>query len=153
VGGSVNGYGVAGSSTDGDGVYGSTAANGRSGVAGVDGSPDSAYGVSGQSRVGVAVYGVGTSGAYGVQGESSISTGVYGHSPTGYGVQGNSEKGDKTVTVTAAGTRESSIVLATIQKPHSGVAIEGAQAATGKFTITLTVSAPASTTVGWLVIG
>jgi hypothetical protein len=62
-------------------------------VAGVDGSPDGAYGVSGVSRVGVGVYGQGTSGAYGVQGVSTISTGVYGSSPIGFGVQGNSPDG------------------------------------------------------------
>jgi hypothetical protein len=61
-------------------------------------------------------------------------------------------KGNKTVTVTAPGTTDSNIVLATIQKPHSGVAIEGAQPGHGKITITLSGKAPAAITIGWLVI-
>ena len=164
-------------------------------MAGIDNSPEGAYGVSGVSRVGVGVYGSGTSGAYGVQGVSTISTGVYGSSPAGAGVEGNSafgtgvqgvsssgngvlaespkglalyvsgragfsnsgvatvNKGEKTVTVTVPGITKSGIVLATIQSPHSGVAIEGALAADRKITITLTGNAPANIAVGWFVIG
>jgi hypothetical protein len=61
-------------------------------------------------------------------------------------------KGAKTVTVTVPGTTDSNIVLATIQKPHSGIAIEGAQPGPGKITITLTSTAPAAIAIGWLVI-
>ena len=173
---------MAGNSTNGIGVYGTTSGNApQAGVYGDDGSPDGAYGVYGFSHVGVAVYGEGTSGAYGVYGNSTISIGVLGNSESGTGVSATSSEGyalqvsgtaqfkgtvqfsssgvatvaggDKTVTVTLAGITTSSIVLATIQKPQAGTAIEAAKPTTGSFTITLTKTAIADIPVGWFVIG
>jgi hypothetical protein len=173
---------VAGSSVNGTGVIGSTDGNGQSGVAGFDDSPGGAYGVTGQSRVGGGVYGLGTSGAYGVSGESTIGTGVIGSSPSGIGVLAQSQlgfalqtqglaqfngivqfngtsgvvtvkKGAKTATVKVKGMTKSNIVLATIQEPQAGISLEGAKAATGSFTLTLSAAPTAGLPVGWLVIG
>jgi hypothetical protein len=62
------------------------------------------------------------------------------------------KKGDKTVTATAFAVTASNIVLATIQKPQSGVYIEAAEAGTGKVTITLNKAATADLPVGWFVV-
>jgi hypothetical protein len=150
-------------------------------VIGTDGSPDGAYGVYGYTRVGTAVYGVATSGGYGVYGSSTISTAVYGDSAAGIGVLAQStegsalvangpavfnaavqfrtsgiakvKKGSASVTVKVAGMSKSNIVLATIQEPQAGLAVEGAKPANGSFTITLSGKAKATVPVGWFVLG
>jgi len=95
-GSSTNGTGVYATSVNGNGVYGSTAANGRFGVGGVDSSTDGGYGVSGSSIAGTAVQGTITGDTTGQSGVSGIdhSTGsggghgVYGSSTNGTGVSG-----------------------------------------------------------------
>lgn len=63
------------------------------------------------------------------------------------------KKGDKSVTVKRSGVTVSSIVLATLQELRAGVAVAAAVPATGSFTITLTDTVSAGTSVGWFVIG
>jgi len=105
-GSSTNGTGVYATSVKGNGVYGSTAANGRFGVGGVDSSTGGGYGVSGSSIAGTAVQGTitgdttgqsgvsgidqstGSGGGHGVYGLSTNGAGIYGTSTNGTGVSG-----------------------------------------------------------------
>jgi trimeric autotransporter adhesin len=143
-------YGVQGISRVGVGVYG----------VGSSGAP----GVMGESTIYIGVVGTSPTGT-GVAGSSPLGTGVSAASTKGIAlsVQGiaafsNSgvatvRKDSQTVTVKLAGVTTSSIVLATIQKPGSGIAVEGAAPASGSFRISLTAKAPADIPVGWFVIG
>jgi hypothetical protein len=164
------GYGVAGNSTNGTGVQGTTSADGRSGVAGIDASGlDLSSGVSGTSTIGFGVSGSCPNGVA-IYGESTNGYGVYATSGgTGLLVQGKSvfqgmtefsnsgvatvKKNDKSVTVKVAGITAGSIVLATLQELHAGLAVAAAVPAAGSFTITLTGKVPVDTKVGWFAIG
>jgi hypothetical protein len=151
---SRHGTGVHGVSFEGTGVTGSSWTSGHSGVQGID-----------QAR----------SGGHGVFGESYRGTGVYASSSEGTGVHASSENGtalkvtgrasfsnsgvvavpggEKTVTIPVDGMTPASIVLATIQAPQAGIAIEGAQAGAGSFVLTLSGPAKGDLPVGWFVIG
>ncbi|HWF81257.1 MAG TPA: hypothetical protein VN695_11795 [Streptosporangiaceae bacterium] len=151
---SIHGSGVLGVSQHATGVTGFASTSNQSGVAGIDQAT--------------------TSGGHGVFGQSQHGNGVFGNSQNGVALHGNSKhglalqvqgkakfsqsgvttvsKGHKSVTVSLPGVTPSNIVLATIQRPLGNLAVAGAQAGSGSFTITLTGTAGGSVPVGWMVI-
>jgi hypothetical protein len=164
------GYGVRGTSEAGFGVYGTSMnvgvfGTGTPGVWGQIGSGD----VSSLPRpefsaglVGVDVTGPGNTGIWGA---SINGLGVFAGSKTGVALQVHGpvqfsssgvatvKKGSKSVTVKASAVTKSSVVLATLQKLHSGVYIEAAVPKAGSFTITLNKAATSDLRVGWFFIG
>jgi hypothetical protein len=141
---STNGTGVFGQSVHGNGIVGMGSTNRASAVAGIDSSSASGNGVYGKSFNGVGVFANSPHGtALHVDGKATFSTSG---SAT---VKG----GDKTVTVKLASVTSSSLVLATIQQPESGIYLEGAVPGKGSFKITLSGKVTADVPVAWFVIG
>ncbi len=141
---SNDGDGVLGFSYHGNGVSGHSSTANKAALKGVDVAKSGGMGLFAQSVHGTAA--VVTSGegvALKVSGKAEFSNSGVATVPSG----------SKTVTVEVAGLTSSSVVLATIQKPQGSVSIAGAEAAAGKFTITLTAKATSSLPVGWFVIG
>jgi hypothetical protein len=154
-GNSEHGDGVLGISAHGDGVVGQTSTAGKSGVAGIDISKKSgAHGLFGQSPHGDAVYGTSESGV-GVHCTSEKGTALLVEGKTKFSNSGVSfvSNGHTTATVSHSGVSSASIVLATIQKPESGVYIEGVETGSGSFTITLSKAPSAALPVGWFILG
>lgn len=89
--------------TTGDGLHGTTTADGASGVAGIDTSDGGGHGVFGDSANGIGVYGRPTTGVSGllgssiaaVVGDSSASVGVVGLSSSSDGISGTSSAHDQ----------------------------------------------------------
>lgn len=148
------GVGVYGVSFNGDGVLGSSSTSGQSGVKGTDRARSGGHGVFGQSYTGTAVYAISDEGT-GVHASSEHGTALQVTGRTSFSNSGVTTVpgGEKTVTVPVDGMTPASIVLATIQAPQAGIAIEGAQAGAGSFVITLSATAQADLPVGWFVIG
>lgn len=144
-GNSLHGDGVLGISQHGNGVVGQGSTSGKSGVVGIDATPGGGgNGVFAQSHHGTALFATSGSGvALHVDGTAKFSHSGLVSIPAGH----------NTATVHNPGVSEGSIVLATIQKPESGVSIEGATAGSGSFTITLSKKPASGITVGWLVLG
>lgn len=177
---STHGTGVLGSSTHKSGVTGLTFTPGESGVAGIDMcTAKGAHGVYGQTYHGFGVFGIGIKGGTGVGGQSQVAgqSGVAGFdtAPSGgtallgqsfHGtalrVEGQAKfstsgvahvpGGQNTVKVEVRGMTPASKVLATIQKPQSGVFIEGAEPGNGSFTLTLSKNATGSLPVSFFVL-
>lgn len=157
-GSSNSGTGVSGSSTSGTGVKG-----GSSSAAGVSGTSTSGAGVKGGSSTGTGVSGSSTSGN-GVSGSSTSGTGVYAKSVTGsalwvsgkahFSRAGSSSvsTGHWSATVAVSGMTSSSLVLVTLQSHYSGVYVQSAVPAAGKFTVNLGAKAPHTTHFAWFVI-
>jgi hypothetical protein len=148
------GFGVFGFSYHGTGVVGQGHGTGQSGVAGIDiSSASDCRGVFGQSHHGTAVYATTTDGTA-VLASSSGGIALDVRGPAKFSNSGITTvpAGDSSITVTAAGVTASSIVLATIQAPQSGIHIEGATPAAGSFTITLSGKAASDLAIGWLAI-
>lgn len=148
------GTGVHGVSFEGDGVSGSASTSGHSGVKGMDRARSGGHGVFGQSYTGTAVYAISDQGT-GVHASSEHGTALEVAGRASFSNSGVAAvpDGEKTVTVPVDGMTPASIVLATIQAPQAGIAIEGAQAGTGSFVITLSGPVTGDLPVGWFVIG
>ncbi len=144
-GNSSHGDGVLGISQHGNGVVGQGSTPGKSGVVGIDTAPGGGgNAVFAQSHHGTAVLATSGSGvALHVEGVAKFSHSGVVSIPGGH----------QSATVHTSGVSEGSIVLATIQRPESGVSIEGATAGSGSFTITLSKKPTNAITVGWLVLG
>ncbi len=144
-GNSTHGDGVLGISQHGNGIVGQGSTPGKSGVVGIDAAPGGGgNAVFAQSHHGTAVLATSGSGvALHVEGVAKFSHSGVVSIPGGH----------QTATVHTSGVSEGSIVLATIQRPESGVSIEGATAGSGSFTITLSKKPTNAITVGWLVLG
>lgn len=142
---SVHGDGVLGISDKGNGVVGQGSAPGMAAVKAVDASTaGGAYGVFAQSVHGTAVWAASGHGiALKVDGTAKFSHSGVVSIPGGH----------KTMTFSKPGVTAGNIILATIQRPESGVSIEGAEAGTGSFTITLSKAPASAITIGWLVLG
>jgi hypothetical protein len=127
----------------GNGVVGQSNTSGFSGVVGHDMAPSGGTAVFAQSHHGTAVVATSEFGtALQVDGKTKFSnSGVV-----------NVPGGSKTATVKVDGITTSSKVFATIQKPQSGVSIEGAEAGNGSFTLTLSKSTSAPLPVAWFVL-
>lgn len=121
------GVGVEGQGTGNDGVMGTTAAPGKSGVSGIHSA--NGNGLYGGSAQGTGVWGQGANGEgvhgesaknHGVAGASGLQAGVYGESPQGIGSQ------NVGVALLAAANEEGSGVLG-LGKAHgvAGVSIDG----------------------------
>jgi len=153
-GNSVHGDGVLGISANKTGVVGQCSTTGQSGVAGIDQSTAAgAHGVFGQSPHGDGVIGFSENGVA-VHGQSGhgLALKVAGRAKfTNSGIA-TVPKGNTTAHVNVPGMVSSNIVLATIQNPQNGVFIEGAQAGSGGFTITVSGSSESSIKVGWMVL-
>jgi hypothetical protein len=151
---SRHGTGVHGVSFNGTGVTGSSSTSGHSGVQGIDGARSGGHGVFGDSHRGTGVYASSSEGT-GMHASSENGTAL---KVTGRASFSNSgvamvPGGEKTMTVPVDGMTPASIVLATIQAPQAGIAIEGAQAGTESFVLTLSGPATGDLPVGWFVIG
>ena len=127
------GFGVFGISFGGSGVVGQSNTSGQSAVAGFDRAPSGGTAVLAQSQHGTALRVEGTA-KFGTSGVNSVPS------------------GQRTLTVKASGITATSKVLATIQKPQSGVFIEGAEPGNGSFTITLSKNASSALPVAWFVL-
>lgn len=167
-GSSTSGTGVTGSSTSGVGVNGTsnsnTAVNGTStGGTAVNGTSTSGAGVRGTSHSATGVAGTSVT-SNGVSGTSTSGTGVYAKSTTGSAlwVTGKvhfSRSGSSSVSaghwsksVSVSGMTSSSLVLVTLQSNYSGVYVQSAVPASGKFTVHLGKKAPHTTHFAWFVI-
>lgn len=163
-----------------NGLTGQTHATGFSGVAGIDFSTtNKSHGVYGQTNHGFGVFGIGIGGGHGVGGQSNSSghnavqgvdsapsggTALYGASSHGFALRtvgkvkmstsgvATVPAGSRTATVRFGGMTSSCKVFATIQQPQSGVHIEGAEAGTESFTLTLSKSPSAPLRVAWFVL-
>jgi len=152
---SSRGTGVHGVSEHKTGVMGLAKNPGEAGVGGLDfATSKGGSGVYGQSRLGNGVLGVSFNGtgvyAFTQHGTALQVTGRASFSNSGVATVPG---GEKTVTVPVNGMTPASIVLATIQAPQAGIAVEGAQAGAGSFVITLSGQAKGDLPVGWFVIG
>jgi hypothetical protein len=140
---SSSGVGVVGSSESGDGVHGTTATRSKVGVLGNDTSAGGGTGVSGVSAHGVGVRASSTSGtALSVSGKVHFSRSGSASVP----------QGSRARTVNVAGMTSSSLVLVTLQRAVSGVHVEGAVPASGKFTVQLNKAAPTAIRFAWFVV-
>ena len=148
------GTGVHGVSFGGTAVSGLASTSGHSGVSGVDQARSGGHGVYGESRHGTAVHATSFEGT-GVHASSEHGTALRVTGRTAFSRSGVARvpAGQRTVTVEVDGLTPASIVLATIQAPQAGVAIEGAQPGPGSFVITLSGEAAGDLPVGWFVIG
>lgn len=152
---SIHGAGVLGISQRGAGVVGQGSSVGQSGVAGVDITPvTGAHGVFAQSRHGDGLYATSPNGTA-IRGSSAhgLALHVQGRAKFSQSGVATVANGHTSVTVSLPGVEPSDIVLATIQRPHGGLAVAGAQAGSGSFTITLTGPAKSGVPVGWMVLG
>ncbi|HUD35288.1 MAG TPA: hypothetical protein VMR14_00220 [Streptosporangiaceae bacterium] len=152
---STNGIGVLGISDHSTGVVGQTATPGKSGVAGIDMTSGSGgHGVFGQSSKGDAMFATSENGnamhCTSPKGTALLVEGKAKFSNSGVS---NVSNGHTTATVSHSGVTSASIVLATIQKPASGVYIEGVETSNGSFTITLNKAPSTVVPVGWFILG
>jgi hypothetical protein len=151
---SIHGIGILGISEHSSGIVGQNTTVGKSGVAGIDMTPGAGgHGLFGQSSKGDAIFGTSENGAA-----------VHCTSPKGMAlnVEGRAKFSNsgvtsvpahqKTVTISNASVTPTSIVLATIQKPQSGVYIEAAEPGSGSFTVTLSASPSSSLPIGWMIL-
>lgn len=147
-GGSSSGVGVSGSSTSNTGVRGQSST-----ATGVDGSSTSGSGVSGTSASGSGVIGVSTSGT-GVLASSATGTALKVHGKASFSRSGSSTvaKGHSTKSVSVPGLTGSSLVLVTLQSAASGLYLEAAVPASGKFTVHLNKHAPHSMKFAWFIL-
>jgi len=153
-GNSVHGDGVLGVSNHKTGVVGVGSTVGQSGVAGLDQTQtDGGHGVFAQSQHGDGLFATSSNGTA-IRGQSAhgLALHVEGKAKFAHSGVATVPKGHTTAHVSVAGLTPSNIVLATIQNPQSGIFIEGAAAASGSFTITLSGSPASSVKVGWLVL-
>jgi hypothetical protein len=151
---SVHGFGILGISEHGTGIVGQNSTAGQSGVAGIDMTAGSGgRGLFGQSSKGDAVFCTSESGtalhctspkgtALLVDGKAKFSNSGVTNVPAHH----------RTVKVTNGSVTPESIVLATIQKPQSGVYIEAAEPAAGSFTITLSAGPSSPLPIGWMIL-
>ncbi len=142
---SVHGDGVLGISDKGNGVVGQGSTPGMAAVKAVDANQGGgAYGIFAQSVHGTAIWATSGQGtALKVDGTARFS-----HS----GVV-SIPKGHKSMTFSKPGLSDGDVILATIQRPQSGVSIEGAQAGNDSFTITLSKAPASAISIGWLQLG
>jgi hypothetical protein len=152
---SIHGFGVLGISEHSSGVVGQTSTAGAAGVSGIDLAPIvGARGLFGQSHVGDALYATSANGnavhAWSSNGNALL---VEGRAKFGYSGVANVPSGQQSVTVSRQGVTPSDIVLATIQKPQHGIYVEGAEAGTNSFTITLSGKPSGSLPIGWIILG
>jgi hypothetical protein len=152
---SIHGFGILGISEHSTGIVGQNTTPGQSGVAGIDLAPGKGgSGLFGQSHGGDAILATSENGnALHCTSQHGTALLVEGKAKFSYSGVTSVPRGHKTVTVTHGGVTSSSIVIATIQKPQSGISIEGAEPGAGSFTITLTGSPSASVPVGWIILG
>ena len=153
-GNSMHGIGVLGISQHSTGVVGQTSTSGKSGVAGIDQTPGKgAHGLFGQSPKGDAVFATSESGN-GLHCTSQKGTALLVEGKAKFSNSGVTSvpSHQTTVTVHNSSVTPTSIVLATIQKPQSGVYIEAAQPGSGSFTITLSQAPSGSLPVGWMIL-
>lgn len=127
----------------GNGVVGQSNTSGFSGVVGNDAAKSGGTAVFAHSPHGTAVAAISGSGtALHVEGKAKFSnSGIV-----------NVPGGSKIATVKVDGITPSSKVFVTIQLPQPGISIEGAQAANGSFTLSLSKNAPVTLPVAWFVI-
>jgi hypothetical protein len=152
---STNGIGVLGISDHSSGIVGQNVTPGKSGVAGIDMTPGSGgHGLFGQSSKGDAMFATSENGNA-VHCTSAKGTALLVEGKTKFSTSGLSfvSNGHATATVSHSSVTSSSIILATIQKPESGIYIEGVEASNGSFTITLSNKPSAALPVGWFIIG
>ncbi len=140
---SNNGDGVFGFSYHGTGVAGQGKTSGESGVRGIDIAKSGGHGVTGLSDHGIGVFATSQHGiALEVQGKMKL---------TNSGVA-TITSGNRSMKVAHKTVSSSSIVIATIQNPISGVFIEGAESEDGAFTITLSKNVGSAVKVGWFIL-
>lgn len=151
---SVHGSGVLGVSQHGTGITGFASTSNQSGVAGIDAaSASGGRGLFGQSQHGDGVFGASPNGvAVHATSKHGLALKVQGKAKFSQSGVATVSSGHKSVTVSLPGITPSNIVLATIQRPRGNLAVAGAQAGSGSFTITLTGNASGSVPVGWMVI-
>lgn len=142
---SVHGDGVLGISAKGNGVVGQGSTPGMAAVKAVDANQGGgAYGIFAQSVHGTAIWATSGQGtALKVDGKARFSHSGVVSIPAGH----------KAMTFSKPGISDGDVILATIQRPQSGVSIEGAQASNGSFTITLSKAPASAISIGWLQLG
>lgn len=112
-------------------------------ASGRDKAPKGGHGVIARSEHGTGLLTASTLGiALQVDGKAKFSNSGVAKVPSG----------TRTVKVSHAGVDSSSIIMATIQSPQSGVYLEGAQAGQGVITFTLSKNATGSVPVGYLIL-
>jgi hypothetical protein len=161
---STSGFGVSGNSRTSYGVYGSSGLGAASSSCGVVGQLGGDGIITGFSNAGVLGADETTAGQTGVAGISNNGIAMLAVSRgSGAALRANGslefsssgvatvKKGSKTVTVKTACT-STSIVLATIQKPQTGVYIEAAAPGKDSFKVTLSKAVLADLPVGWFVM-
>jgi hypothetical protein len=176
----TSGATVVGSKTS-NGLEGHTHTKGKSGVAGIDFSTvKGTNGVYGQTNHGNGVFGIGIGGGNGVGAHSNTSgfsainavdsapsggTAVFAQSAHGLAIHAEGkvkfpsssgvatvDGGQRTATVQVGGMTASCKVFATIQRPQSGVHIEGAEPGDESFTLTLSTHPSEPLLVAWFVL-
>jgi len=163
-------YGMYGTSTEGTGVYGATAADGQPGVHGVDASTTGGIGVQGSSTAGIGVSGTSNTGiavaasitnaissatavsattigtgpailATNASGTALEVAGIASFSRSGLAtVAGTSSAPKSSVTVTGVPLTASSLILSTPQGKVAGVSIEGVVVDTATSSFTISLT-------------
>lgn len=161
---------VASTETSGSAIAGA----GVNDATGVSGSSGTGVGVAGSSESGTGVVGGSSAAGEGVRGQSISGTGVVGNSTKGVGVRASSTtgtalavtgkvhfsragsatvaQGTRVKTVNVSGMTASSLVLVTLQKAVTGVYVEGAVPASGRFTVHLNKAVPTAMKFAWFVV-
>jgi hypothetical protein len=151
---SIHGFGILGISEKSSGIVGQNTSVGQSGVAGIDMTPTAGgHGVFGQSSKGDAIFCTSENGnalhCTSPKGTALLVEGKAKFSNSGVT---NVPSHQTTVTISNSSVTPTSIVLATIQKPQSGVYIEAAQPGSGSFTITLNKAPSGPLPIGWMIL-
>lgn len=147
-GSSGSGTAVVGNSTSGTGVRGASVSG-----TGVDAASTSGAGITGTSSSGTGVAGTSTSGT-GVSARSTTGTALSVSGKVHFSRSGSSSvsTGVASKTVSVPGMTSSSLVLVTLQSAYSGVYVQSAVPASGKFTLHLSKKATHTTHFAWFVI-
>jgi hypothetical protein len=151
---SIHGFGILGISEHSSGIVGQNTTAGQSGVAGIDMTPGSGgHGVFGQSSKGDAVYCTSENGNA-LHCSSSKGNALFVEGKAKFSNSGVTDvpAHKKTLTISNGTVTPGSIVLATIQKPQSGVYIEAAEPGSGSFTITLSAAPSGPLPIGWMIL-